>query len=461
MDIVCIAKKIKDKYIHTNTENIFLIIALITGILMAFINPPFQECDGWDHFLRATDISYGNVLLPMVSLTHDGSVITVPDNISEVNYKIIAADSGEGQEYINYLKSIKFSDDSTYMEYGQGTMSLFYYPQSFGLFLGRCFNISIYGCVVLSRIINLMAFLGLAYIAIKITPILKNVLAVIALFPMTIYQAASMSPDSMLNGLCFLFIAMCLYYAYGDKENLTWKDALKLGVVLAVVFLSKYIYVCLGLLVFLIPSKKFGTKKDYFRCFAIALIPLIIVAGLGYISAISAVTSGQASSEGGITQLEYLRQNPVMILKVLLYTFNVKFNDYMLWLNTLGSLNYSLGPLIYIVPMYTLYVAGSDVNEYCSKIKLKDRILAVISFGIICAGVIIGIYIGDGRINEVGSLIVQGVQGRYFIAALPALFITLVPNKLKNEDSKFTYKVLGVMAVFLIISVSMLKRHVM
>ncbi len=459
MDIRGMATKIKDKYIKINTENVFLIIALVIGILMACINPPFQECDGWDHFLRAMDVSYGNVLLPIKNLTHESDVITVPDNILSTEYRIIEADNGEGRDYINYLKSIKFSEDTTYMTYGQGTMSLFYYPQALGLFLGRCFNLSIYGCVVLSRIINLMAFLGLTYMAIKITPILKNVFVVIALFPMTIYQAASSSPDSMLNGLCFLFVAMCLYYAYGDKEQLTWKEALKLGGLLAVIFLSKYIYVCLGLLVFLIPSKRFGTKKEYFKSFAIALIPLIVMAGLGYVSASSAVSSGQASSATGMTQMEYLSQNPIMILKVLLYACSVKFSDYMIWLNTLGSLNYSLGPLIYIVPMYAMYVSGSDVNEYCSRIQVKDRVLALVSFAVICAGIIMGIYIGDGRINEVGNVAVQGVQGRYFIAALPTLFIAIVPSKAKNEDNRYTYKVLGVMAVLLIMAVSILKIH--
>ena len=71
-----------------------------------------------------------------------------------------------------------------------------------------------------------------------------------------------------------------------------------------------------------------------------------------------------------MTPLSFLLSNPQNIIKVLFYTFCHKFSDYVLWLDVLGSLNYSLGPLIYIVPMFVLYVIGSDVSDYGYKIKL-------------------------------------------------------------------------------------------
>ncbi len=461
MDIKSVAKTITAKcgQLNIKVEHIFLVVALLIGMAMAYISPPFQECDGYAHFMRAMDVSYGNVLLPTVDLIHESGEIKVPKNIADVYYVQIESDSGDGQAYCDYMKSIKFSRETMIQADGQGTMSLFYYPQALGLLLGRCLNLSVFGCIYLSKLMNLFLFVALAYHAIKITPILKNVLAVIALFPMTIYQASSQSPDAMLNGLCFLFVGMCLYYAYGDKEHLGWKQALKLGSVLAVIFLCKYVYICLGLLVFLIPAKKFGTKKDYLRCFGIALIPIIILFGFGYFGASSAVGASQASTEEGITQLAYVKQHPAILIQTLISTFVAKFTDYMLWLNVLGSLNYSLGPLIYIVPMFALYVAGNDVNEYCLRVKMKDRVLALLAFGLVSAGIILGIYIGDGRINPVGSIVVQGVQGRYFIAALPALFLVIMPAKIKNQDNKYSYKVMALATFFLIVSVQFLKLH--
>lgn len=455
IEIKSIAKDFWSRLRKNSAANLFLMIALCTGIAMACINPPFQECDGWLHYLRAMDVSYGNLLSPVASVSHDSGVMTAPENLNEIGYYIMEPGTGEGGEFIEHLKEVKLSKNVTEMEFGEGTVSLFYYPQALGLFLGRLFGMSVYGSVVLSRIINLLLFLALAYAAVRITPVLKNTFAVVGLFPMTVYQAASDSPDAMLNGLCFLFIALCCYYAYGEKEHLGWKDVLKLGVVLALIFLCKYVYVCLGLLVFLIPMKKFGSKKEYWKCFVIALLPLVIVGGIAVLSASSAVSSGQASG-GGMTQTQYLMEHPKFIIQVLLTTFAVKFNDYMLWLNMLGSLNYSLGPLIYIVPMFAVFAACLDSNDACDRITLKDKFVCFVAFLIVCVGIVMGIYIGDGRINEVGALVVQGVQGRYFIAVLPVFFVAISQKGVQNRVKYFTAKTVGGMGVLLLCSVFIL-----
>jgi len=183
----------------------------------------------------------------------------------------------------------------------------------------------------------------------------------------------------------------------------------------------KYVYVCLGLLVFLIPAKKFGTRKEYWKSFMAGLLPLLVFGVAGVFNMISAISGGPAV-EGGVTQIGYLTTHPGLIIKVLLTTFMDKFNDYMLWLNTLGAVNYSLGPLIYLVPMAAIYIGAADCNVICSSIRARDKIICFAAFAAICIGVVMGIYIGDGQANEVGALVVQGVQGRYFIPVLPVFF---------------------------------------
>ena len=178
-------------------ENLFFALALLFGLMMSFIGTPFQECDGWDHFLRAVDVSYGNVLSPVATLNHSGGKLEIPENFSEINYHITEPGSGEGSAYKSYLKSFAPSKKSTTINFNGGIMSVFYYPQAVGFLLGRLFGASVFGCVVLGRIFNLLAFLILAYIGIRISPVLKNSMIAIALFPMTIYQAASFSPDAL------------------------------------------------------------------------------------------------------------------------------------------------------------------------------------------------------------------------------------------------------------------------
>lgn len=442
-------------WFQANREaGLFLVAALFAGIAMAYVNPPFQECDGGRHYLWALDVSYGNLLRPLANISsHEDGMITVPENLDEVEFRPVEPWSGEGRQFVRHLKTVRFSETLAEMRQEGAFASLFYYPQALGFWLGRVFRLSVYGSVILSRMFNLAAFLSLSYWAIRIIPILKNILAVAALFPMTIYQAASDSPDAMLNGMCFLFTALCFYYAYGEKQFLSWRDMWKPGLLLGLIFLCKYVYVCLGLLVFLIPVEKFGSRRKYWKSFGLGLIPLLVVGGAGMINMISAVSGGQAGGGGEITQTGYLLAHPFFIVKVLAATFKNKFNDYMLWLNTLGNQNYPLGPLIFMVPMFAMFIGAADRNEKCDGIKIRDKLICLTAFAAVCAGVVLGLYIGDGKANEVGGLVVQGVQGRYFIPALPVFFGAVSLRGVRNKNPHFTEKAIGGMGVFLLYAI--------
>ncbi len=455
-----------------SVEHIFLVMALLFGLFIAVIGTPFQECDGWSHFIRAVDVSYGNVFAPVVTFSHDGGVAVVPDNFGDIDFKIIdPTEDGAGTAFKEHLKSFKFSKNKSTMEFGEGIMSVFYYPQALGLFIGRLLNLSVFGCVLLGKLFNLLCFVWLSYKAICITPILKNSMIVIALLPMSLYQAASYSPDAMLNGLCFLFAALCFYYAFGDKEELGYKEVLLLGIILAFIFLCKYVYVFLGLLVFLIPMKKFGDKKEYFKKFMFALVPLLLLGIIAVYAAVSALSSSQnaaaeiinetasSTGESSMSTLEFLFASPLNIFKILFHTFTDKFTDYVLWLNVLGSLNYSLGPLIYIVPMFALYVFGSEVSAAGIDIRVRDKVLCGVTFLLISICIVLGMYIGETRVNFAGSYVVQGVQGRYFIAAFPALALVLAPRGRSGESKIFNYILLGVEFVILCIAVYFLRTN--
>lgn len=446
------------RFVQHKEANLFFVIALCTGIVMACITPPFQECDGWTHYLYATEVSYGNLFSPMADLpSHKAGIITIPKNLDELNYHITEVGNGEGGEYIQYLKGVVLSEKRGELFMPGRFVSLFYYPQALGLWLGRTFQMSVYGLVVLSRALNLLVFLILGYFAVQVTPILKNTIAAIALLPITLFQAASDSPDSLLNGLCLLFICLCFYYAYGKKESLGWKEAATIGLLLGVIFLYKYVYVCLGLLVFLIPVKKFGGKKVYWKYFALAMILLSIFGYIGMGNAISIASAGQAVTQaGGITQSQYLMEHPKVIFQMLINTFLYKFGEYVLMLNVLGSLNYPLGAFQLLIPMFLIFAACIDINQECCKIRLKDKVLCIATVLIVGMGIVLAMYLAEGRGNKVGALVAGGVQGRYFIPVLPALFVSIQQQGAQNMVKYVTRKILGMMGVFLLCTIYML-----
>ena len=68
-------------------------------------------------------------------------------------------------------------------------------------------NLSIYGVILMGRLFNLLTYVMLGFFAIRFIPCYKNLLAMLAVMPLSIYQAASLSQDAVLNGFGFLFIA--------------------------------------------------------------------------------------------------------------------------------------------------------------------------------------------------------------------------------------------------------------
>lgn len=433
-------------------EYIFVILATVMGIAMAVINPPFQECDGPSHFYKAMDVSYGNILGSFGNCSHGDGVINVPENVSDISYRQITPDGSEGSEYVNYLKTHKFSNVKVEMTYYESVTSIVYWPQGLGIFIGRALNLSIYGVILMGRLFNLLTYVILGFFAIRFIPCYKNLLAMLAVMPLSIYQAASLSQDAVLNGFGFLFIALCLYYVFDENVKLSWKHTLLLGFLLLGMFLCKYVYACMGLLVFLIPKNKFESNRKYWKAFAITLIPFAILC-IYIMSRVSTGISGLQAVGGAssdMTQLQYLMANPLAGVKVIFSTVLVQTNEYLHQLNILGSLNYPLSMLMIIAPCFLTAVGMLDGQSMDGKIKVRQRVLLIVTFIITAVAVMLGLYIADGYANPVGAAVVGGVQGRYFIILIILPFIALVSDKIKHNINHFTIKVSAIMGIMLL-----------
>lgn len=433
-------------------EQKFAVIAILGGMIFAFINPFGQEPDGWVHFLRSMDVSSGNVLLPLWDNNGGSSLMRLPENINDIQFSVVNPNAGEGISYMENVRNVHFTKEIVDAEGLGGFTSLFYLPQALGICIARVFGLSAYGYMIWGRIINLLTYVALTYLAVKKTPIFRNLFMVVALLPMTLYQAASFSYDATLMGLCFLFTALCFEYAY-KKDRLSWKNVIWLGVILGLLFTCKYVYVCIGLLVFLIPMKKFEDKKAYWKSFAIALIPFVaIVLCLFMASSVPSLPgSGAEGSEvTQVTQLDFILQNPLAFVKTFVRTITMYFSYYMEQLNTLGWLKYTLGALEFVIPMFMISVAVLDGNEYQEKINTKNRVLMFLTFVTVISVGLVGLYLFDSVANPVGAPTILGYQGRYTIPVLILGFATFNSNRVKNEMKDFSNKVTGICGLILV-----------
>jgi uncharacterized membrane protein len=216
--------------------------------------------------------------------------------------------------------------------------------------------------------------------------------------------------------------------------------------------MCKYVYVCIGLLVFIIPQKKFKSRKHYWIAFFVALVPLALIGGNMLFTMLGTLGQTQAT-EGEITQFQYMLQHPLQPVKALLFTLLHYMRYHIQWLSYLGSMNYELDLLIPLMPCFLAVVGILDAPKQTDLIRRSHRILALLGALAVIIGVCMAMYIGDGNINPVGADVILGVQGRYFIPVMVLPFIALGSRKIENHIVGFEKKTVVLSACMLLYSV--------
>ena len=144
---------------------------------------------------------------------------------------------------------------------GQGSGN--YLPQALGLRLARSSGASFYVMLRQARIFNLVFYLTLAVLAVALAPAgVRGLLACVALLPMPLQLAGSLSPDASVLGTVFCYTALCLRLC--GKKAALWEKLL-LVVLGGIVGPAKAIYLPVVLLCFVIPADNLAGPQEYVR----------------------------------------------------------------------------------------------------------------------------------------------------------------------------------------------------
>ena len=144
---------------------------------------------------------------------------------------------------------------------GQGSGS--YLPQALGIWLARARGADFYTMLRTGRICNLLLYLALAALAAALAPAgVRGLLACVALLPMPLQLAGSLSPDASVLGTVFCYTALCLRLC--GKKAALWEKLL-LVVLGGIVGPAKAIYLPVVLLCFVIPVDNLAGPQEYVR----------------------------------------------------------------------------------------------------------------------------------------------------------------------------------------------------
>ncbi|MBI5680416.1 MAG: DUF2142 domain-containing protein [Methanobacterium sp.] len=423
------------KFRDIKPQTAFLIIALIYGLGFLVATPAFQVPDEYEHFYRALYVSEGHVLPEKLG---DKSGVYVPESVQITSQKVANEWNSfildrDDKFNITSLLYIPFNSKDRVFEDISRIAVITYPPipyliSAFAITLGKLFNLSPLILMYLGRLANLLVWIFLTYLAIRITPVQKWVFFMVALIPMTLYEAASLSADSFILGLSFLIVAIFFKYAFEEnKKKINIKDIYILFILLLLLALSKQIYFVLLLLIFLIPSEKFGSRKKMFLMAGFLFLSIVIISGAWnlLVKNLYVPIVPQVSISG---QIAYILGDPLRFPYILVKTFFYRGLSYQLlfvgnfWLDIPLPLWWLGFYALTIIPVALLDKSKVIVTQ---KQKLISLATAIIIFLLVCAFVYISWTV-------VGQTIIDGIQGRYFIPIFPLLFLMLF--KIRNFD---------------------------
>ena len=144
---------------------------------------------------------------------------------------------------------------------GQGSGN--YLPQALGIRLARNAGANFYTMLRQARTFNLIFYLQLAVLAVALAPAaVRGLLACIALLPMPLQLAGSLSPDASVLGMVFCYTALCLRLR--TKKAVWWEKILLIALGGAV-GPAKAIYLPVVLLCFIIPADNLVGPTEFVR----------------------------------------------------------------------------------------------------------------------------------------------------------------------------------------------------
>jgi len=408
-------------------EVTFVIIGLIFGSLLIYSNPPFQSNDEDRHFFNAYFLASGQF-----GPRQDGDKIggVLPSSVfnSVMSFQGIAFKDGVqlSEARVRSLAQTPLAASNTsFVNNANYVLNpLPYAPFSVGIAISRVLNSSPISIMRSARFTGLVAFLVIVAIAIRITPIHKYTLMAVALTPMTLYQASSVSYDTLCMALAFLITALCLSYTTRDRE-LSLRELTALVVLAVALRFMKNGYFLIPALFLMIPQRVVGARWK-----SVVIAACLVAAAIApmftwdvYLTSLN-LRGGQELQNDfyfdSMAQLRFHSADPLQFAWLLIANCVFQAKEWIIGL--IGRFGYSYTrlpqPIVFFHGLVLLVMALIDSNPKISLSWRQKAVAFVVWAG--TASIIIG---GFFLISPVGAHQIYGLQGRYFLPIVPIFML--------------------------------------
>jgi uncharacterized membrane protein len=397
-------------------ELLLLAVLVVFGTIFALAIPLGAGWDEETHLIRVWDLAHLHFIPNEVS-RHNLPYPAIYWNLSYRRQLIVRpADTRFWEQY-----GAEPIDGQGYLYAGAVTRSNYSPPVLFPYalvmrYLGLKYSLSALTVFYASRLAGLAVYTLLAWLAVRLAPFGKWILAVAALAPTAAYQGATISADPVSNGAALLFIAGSL--SASSRQDFGWRRLLGLLELSSLLFWAKGNLALLALLPLLVlPPSRFRMRGGW-------LLLAGMIFALGMIEVGGWVMLGYSGTEGGASsQLAYLAANPIGVLSTLLndlWTSSPKYISQ--WVGDYGY-GYGLVPAAAYASFGAAAFAAWWADSSQGPLPRRTRYALLLTFGVCVLGTSLVMYVAA---TPVGAGFVEGLQGRYFTPIAPLLGLALI-----------------------------------
>jgi uncharacterized membrane protein len=407
-------------------EYAFLAIGLVFGLILIYTNPPFQSNDEDRHFYNSYFASTGQIT-PRQNGDQIGGFL--PTNLLEVakSFQRLRFDETKlSHGRVNSMAATPLASEDTtfYNNPNYSIPPVPYLPFVVGIWISRAIDSNPISLLHGARFAGLVTFLIGVFIAIRIIPVHKYVLLAVALTPTTLFQASSVTYDTLSTAATFLMFALILSYAMRESE-LSNKELLLLVLLAVLQRFAKNGYFLIPFMFFLIPQKRIGASWKSIVLF-LCLAGIYFLPQITWDSFISSLHlhGGQVFQKDFFfdtgAQFSFYKARPFELVKYL--TLNVLAQGKVWIIGAVGRFGYSYVPLsfpvVFLHGLVLLAISVLDSDPDHPLLPIQKAITFCVFAG--TAAVIIG---GFFMNSPVGARFIFGLQGRYFIPVIPLLLL--------------------------------------
>ncbi|MFC3963912.1 DUF2142 domain-containing protein [Nocardia jiangsuensis] len=423
----------------------FLILAGLFGAVFAVITPPFWGHDEITQFGRAYQVAHGGLLPQEIAdtrgIAYGGDV---PKSITDLMGYALTDYTTNGDE-----QNPMAADPSAYDRYKSAPVSaemdqvwftntaayspVPYLPSAIGLRTAEALDLNVGTSTLVTRLAGLAAYLaitGFALWSLRAHRI-QWLAFTVAVLPIAIFQAGTVTADTLTNALAFLISALLVKALFLGDGLRRPETAALLAATLALP-LCKPAYILLALLIVVIPGERLGFRGVW------RFTHWIFAAAGGLLFAVwmkVAAPTGDGMSlmrpeaQWGTVrpddQLRGILTDPIAFVEV--FGESISRRDQRWFTQFFGELGFAYidVPALAILACLLAFVIGIGIGDRLRPEAATFRRTLIVALVLLAnvAMIYVTLYMS---FTPVDYFIIDGVQGRYFVPLAVLTFAVLL-----------------------------------